>query len=80
MKSYICQFYTSKAYINQRLFFHNSIEADLLFMHAVQRLLVVSSKLIEMDQTLVRLEFLPLGLLTLAGEGEDVDGDAQDIG
>ena len=33
-----------------------------------------------MDQTLVRIKVCPLSLFPLAGVGQDVDGDAQDVG
>ena len=42
-------------------------------------LLVGPTELVAVDQPLVRIETLPLAWLPLA-VGEDVDGDAQDVG
>ena len=49
-------------------------------MKTVHGFLVVSPELVAVDQTLVRVETLPLTLLLLPGVGEDVDGDAQYVG
>ena len=49
-------------------------------MKTVHGFLVVSPELVAVDQTLVRVEALPLPLLLLPGVGENVDGDAQYVG
>ena len=49
-------------------------------METVEGLLVLPCELVVVDEALVGVKRLPLGLLALASEGEDVDGDAQDVG